>query len=501
MFSSLTLKLSVLVTLSMGLVYIVAHQFDDAAFMLIIGILIALLVSAAFIHHYISAPLASLTKSMRLLEQGNSNAKLQINGSRQMKVLSESFNLMVDRVMLLIDSTAQQVFDMAQVQERVQHESELLEINRELEKSLAEVKLLSSHQEIMYLGIINAMVSTIEASDPYTHGHSARVTDYSLALARKIGFTAERLKILEQAAILHDIGKIGIDKAILHKPDKLTTEEYTIMQQHPAIGVQILSNIESMLEVQEIVTKHHERFDGKGYPNRISGKNLPTEALILSIADTFDAMTSHRPYRRGLPVEVAIKELSDHAGNQFDPELVEQFIDMLRDVDFETAISNQSQQGDPFQEVDAVQNKREGTHPPISTLLVEDDPQCASLVRDYLRHMGHIVDDSATGNGGIRMFTEKHYDLVLLDIGLPDIDGYTVARALRQIEQNSGRNAEARAIICALTSLSQGEGVSQALASGMNLFIEKPINKEVVMDIIEMAAQVARRNSNQEKHS
>ena len=499
MFSPLTLKLTILITLSMWLLHIFALQLDGTATMLIIGILIALPFSTAFVHHYISKPLATLSRSMRLLEQGNSNAKLHITGSRQMKELSESFNLMVGRVMLLIDNTAQQVFDMAQVQERVQHESELLEINRELEKSLAEVKLLGTHQEAMYLGIINAMVSTIEASDPYTHGHSARVTDYSLALARKIGFTAERLKILEQAGILHDIGKIGIDKAILHKPDKLTAEEYTIMQQHPAIGVQILSNIESMLEVQEIVTKHHERYDGKGYPNRISGNNLPIEALILSIADTFDAMTSHRPYRRGLPVEVAIKELSDHAGNQFDPELVEQFIAMLRDVDFDNAFNKPLQLGDPFQEVDAVQNKRGGTHPPISTLLVEDDPQCASLVRDYLRHMGHIVDDSATGNGGIRMFSEKHYDLVLLDIGLPDIDGYTVARALRQIEQDRGQNAETRSIICALTSLSQVDGVSRALASGMNLFIEKPINTEVVMDIIEMAAQVAKRNSNQEK--
>ncbi len=498
MFSSLTLKLSVFITLSMGLTHMAAHRLNDTAFMLSIGTLVALLVSASFIHHYVSIPLATLTKSMRLLEQGDSNAKLQINGSRQMTALSESFNLMVDRVMLLVDNTAQKVFDLAQVQERAQHELKLLEINKELEKSLAEVNLLGSRQEAMYLGIINAMVSTIEANDPYTHGHSARVTNYSLALARKIGFSAERLKKLEQAGILHDIGKIGIDKAILHKPEKLTVEEYAIMQQHPAIGVQILRNIETLSSVQEIVAKHHERYDGKGYPNRIKGRDLPTEALILAIADTFDAMTSHRPYRTGLPVEVAIKELSDHAGSQFDPELVEHFIALLREGELTAFLDKDPLlPRDSFLEIDALQKSRGAVYGTVNILVVEDDPYCASLVRDYLRHMGHTVDEAATGSDGIRMFTEKQYELVLLDIGLPDYDGYTVAKGLRQIERELDRSADSEAIICALTSCSQEEGGPLALASGMNLFITKPIDTVVIMDIIEMASQVARRNSSQ----
>ena len=498
MFSSLTFKLAVILTLSMGITHMALHQSGDTTSRTIIGVLVSLLVSTLFIRHYISTPLASLTKSMRLLEQGNTNAKLKINGSRQMRELSESFNLMVDRVMILIDSTAQQVFDLAQMQERAQHGSELLRINKELEKSLAEVNLLNSRQEAMYLGIINAMVSTIEASDPYTHGHSARVTDYSLALARKIGFSADRLKTLEQAGILHDIGKIGIDKAILHKPEKLTVEEYTTMQQHPTIGEQILRNIESMSDVQKIVIKHHERYDGKGYPNRINGKDLPTEALILAIADTFDAMTSHRPYRRGLPVEVAIKELSDHAGSQFDPELVQHFIALLRDGELTGVIGEDAlKKGDSMLALEAAQKSRAAGYAQINILVVEDDPHCASLARDYLRHMGHEVDEAATGSSGIRMFTEKLYDLVLLDIGLPDYDGYTVAKGMRQIEHELDTPADSGAIICALTSYSQEDGVAQALASGMNLFITKPVDTAVIMDIIEMASQVARRNSSQ----
>jgi HD-GYP domain-containing protein (c-di-GMP phosphodiesterase class II) len=137
--------------------------------------------------------------------------------------------------------------------------------------------------------------------------------------------------LLEQAAILHDIGKIGIDKSILHNPGRLTDEEFATMQQHPVIATHILKNIDHLADVQECVVKHHERFDGNGYPYGISGDDLPVEARIMAIADTFDAMTSNRPYRKGLAVDVAVQELSNNAGTQFDPELVSVFIALLRE--------------------------------------------------------------------------------------------------------------------------------------------------------------------------
>ncbi len=332
MLQSLATKLSVLISVSMGLVYLLmSYAGNDNAVAVAMGCVAAMLISTAFINHYVTTPLDKLTKSMRLLEQGNSNAKLQIKGSREIKALSDSFNLMVDRVMQLVDSTAEQIFELAQAQERVGHTAELYAVNKELEKTLADVRLLNVKQESIYLNVLNALVSTIEASDPYTHGHSARVTRYSLALASRIGLPAERVKILEQAAILHDIGKIGIDKRILHNPGRLNDEEFEAMRQHPVIATNILRHIEHLADVQDCVAKHHERIDGTGYPYGIRGSELPIEARIMSIADTFDAMTTHRPYRSGLPLEAAMRELSDNAGTQFDPELVGHFIDLLRD--------------------------------------------------------------------------------------------------------------------------------------------------------------------------
>ena len=496
MLLSLTGKLSILICFSMGLVYLMSGAVGGNALSVAIAALIVLpAVSAAFIRICVTHPLGTLTKAMRLLEQGNSDAKITINGSWEMKALSDSFNLMVDRVIVLVDSTAQQVFDLAQGQERAEHNIKLEAINAELEKTLNEVRLLNARQETMYLGIIDAMVSTVEASDLYTHGHSKRVTSYCLALADRIGLPAERIKILKHAATLHDIGKVGIDKSILHKPGKLTDEEYAVMQQHPTIARNILTNIDYLADVQDCVVKHHERFDGKGYPFGVCGDDLPVEARIMAVADTFDAMTSHRPYRRGLPVDVAIRELSGNAGSQLDPALVESFIALVQEGEL-SYVSDEKHLRQKDESPDRMKpGKPQAAR--ITALVVEDDPLSSLMVRDYLTRMGHTVDEAITAEAGIKLFSEKHYDLVLLDIGLPDYDGFTVARGMRQIERTSPQCCGMRAVICALTSASEEEAGSNALASGMNLFIQKPFTAAIMHDIIEMASQVAERNSGQ----
>jgi HD-GYP domain-containing protein (c-di-GMP phosphodiesterase class II) len=184
---------------------------------------------------------------------------------------------------------------------------------------------LYDEQQQTYLNTIQALVSAIEASDSYTKGHSERVTRYSLEIGRRLNLTADRMQILERAAILHDIGKIGVDLSLLHKEGRLTPQDIRDLQQHPSIGMHILEPIEFLHDVRVCIGQHHERFDGMGYPNRIKKEEQLLEARILAIADAFDAMTSDRPYRKALSLDVAIAELNDNAGSQFDPEIVPVF--------------------------------------------------------------------------------------------------------------------------------------------------------------------------------
>ncbi len=188
---------------------------------------------------------------------------------------------------------------------------------------------LYEDQQSTYLNTVHALVSAIEASDPYTRGHSERVTRYSLALGRHLDLPEPSFKDLEQAAILHDIGKIGIDDSLLHKVDELSLNDIDRLRQHPMIGMRILEPIQFMSRVREIIGQHHERFDGQGYPLGLSGEKLLFEARILSVADSYDAMTSDRPYRKALPREVALKELKQHTGTQFDPRVVTAFIELI----------------------------------------------------------------------------------------------------------------------------------------------------------------------------
>ncbi len=190
---------------------------------------------------------------------------------------------------------------------------------------------LYEEQQHTYLNTIQALVSAIEASDSYTKGHSERVTRYSVEIGRRMNLSSDRMQILERAAVLHDIGKIGIDLSLLHKEGKLTPKDIRELQQHPDIGMKILEPIEFLRDVRACIGQHHERYDGMGYPHRIGKDQLLTEAKILAVADSFDAMTSDRPYRKALSLDSAIRELLDNAGTQFDPEIVFLFTRIIED--------------------------------------------------------------------------------------------------------------------------------------------------------------------------
>jgi len=177
--------------------------------------------------------------------------------------------------------------------------------------------------------VIKVMLSVLEARDPYTKGHGERVAIMAREVAERLGWKGEDVERIYWAGILHDIGKIGIPEDILNKPGLLTEEEYRIVQRHPVISAEILERFEHLRELAHIVRYHHERWDGKGYPEGLSGEEIPIESRILAVADAFDAMTSDRPYRKALKLEKAIEEIRKNKGKQFDPDIVKVFIDVI----------------------------------------------------------------------------------------------------------------------------------------------------------------------------
>jgi response regulator RpfG family c-di-GMP phosphodiesterase len=188
----------------------------------------------------------------------------------------------------------------------------------ELDKALGSL-------ENAYRSTLRALTSALETRDAETHGHSERVVTFSLRLGREYGLTAAEMKALEFGSLLHDIGKIGVPDAILRKPGKLTDEEWVKMREHPMHGQQILRGIKFLEGAACVVSQHHEKWDGSGYPAGLKGEEIDICARIFSVADAFDAITSDRVYREGRPYEAAAQELEEWVDRQFDPKVVEAF--------------------------------------------------------------------------------------------------------------------------------------------------------------------------------
>ena len=179
---------------------------------------------------------------------------------------------------------------------------------------------------------VQALAVTLEAKDRYTHGHSARVTDYSILVAKRMNLGDEEVEKLRYAAQLHDVGKIGIDESILRKPTSLTDGEREAVQEHPIIGERILEPLDFLSDVKTIIRHHHERWDGRGYPDGIGGTDIGTLTQIMSVADAYDAMTSERPYRHARSVHDALNELRHCRGSQFDPAVIDEFVAALTET-------------------------------------------------------------------------------------------------------------------------------------------------------------------------
>ncbi|MEW6516598.1 MAG: HD domain-containing phosphohydrolase [candidate division FCPU426 bacterium] len=211
---------------------------------------------------------------------------------------------------------------------RVKDEQLLRGIAAEAAIAIDDANLFSALEDSFW-DIIKSLAAAIEVKDSYTHSHSESVINYALALAEALELSPKDLDLLNKACMLHDLGKIGIDDSILQKVTPLTFEERKNIERHPVIGSQILRSVRSLWEVADIVRYHHERYDGSGYPDRLKGEEIPLLARVLALADSFDAMTSDRPYRQALTLEQAVNQLKGGAATQFDPVLVEVFLRLL----------------------------------------------------------------------------------------------------------------------------------------------------------------------------
>lgn len=195
----------------------------------------------------------------------------------------------------------------------------------------SKTQILQDLSELFYK-TIKSIAQALDAKDQYTHGHSMRVTLYSLALAKELHLSDELLEEIETTGLLHDIGKIAIPEKILLKPGKLTDEEFAVIKTHPELGENLIEGIGKLSLISGWLKHHHERFDGKGYPEGLKGDEIPISSRIIAIADTYDAMTSSRSYRGALTHEQAIAEIERCAGTQFDPELARIFVSISDEI-------------------------------------------------------------------------------------------------------------------------------------------------------------------------
>ncbi|SDB49996.1 putative two-component system response regulator [Pseudobutyrivibrio sp. YE44] len=221
---------------------------------------------------------------------------------------------------------------------RVKHAVELIRLQKDLEGMVAEK---TKENENLFMHVVESLADAIDAKDNYTNGHSGRVADYSKEIAKRYGYDEKKQEKIFMMGLLHDVGKIGVPDEVINKPGRLTDEEFAKIKKHPGIGGKILSNIKEMPELAAGAKWHHERYDGKGYPQGLSGDDIPEEARIIAVADAYDAMTSNRSYRGSLPQQIVRGEIEKGKGSQFDPRFADIMLGMI-DEDTEYSMRDNS---------------------------------------------------------------------------------------------------------------------------------------------------------------
>ena len=244
----------------------------------------------------IARPIRMLAQRTREIAEGNYQQRLELKTHNEIGELAENFNSMSSAI----------------------------------EQAIAGLKKAAHENNLLFINSVRMLAAAIDAKDPYTRGHSERVARYSMAIGKNLSLPEKEMRDLRISALLHDVGKIGIDDRILRKPGALSDDEFEVMKQHPAKGAAIMSGVAQLIDIIPGMKYHHEKWSGGGYPDNLKEDQIPMQARIVAIADTFDAMTTNRPYQKAMEISYVVEKVKSFAGTRFDPRVVDAFVQAVK---------------------------------------------------------------------------------------------------------------------------------------------------------------------------
>jgi HD-GYP domain-containing protein (c-di-GMP phosphodiesterase class II) len=256
-----------------------------------IALVLAMVVALLFATQ-IARPIRALAERSREIAAGNYAQRVKVKSRNEIGELADNFNVMSGAI----------------------------------ERAVEQLKKAAQENHLLFINAVRMLAAAIDAKDPYTRGHSERVARYSIAIGKNLGLPEKEIRNLRVSALLHDVGKIGIDDRILRKPGALSEDEFEVMKQHPVKGAAIMSGVAQLIDIIPGMKYHHEKWGGGGYPDNLESEAIPMQARIVAIADTFDAMTTNRPYQKAMELNYVVEKIKSFAGTRFDPRVVDAFV-------------------------------------------------------------------------------------------------------------------------------------------------------------------------------
>jgi HD-GYP domain-containing protein (c-di-GMP phosphodiesterase class II) len=265
-----------------------------------IALLLAIAVAVVFASGIVR-PIRLLAVRTHEIAQGNYAQRVDLKTRNEIGELAETFNVMSESI----------------------------------ERAIDQLKKAAHENHLLFLNSVRMLAAAIDAKDPYTRGHSERVARYSIGIGKNLALSEKEMRNLRISALLHDVGKIGIDDRILRKPGALSDDEFEVMKQHPAKGAAIMSGVAQLIDIIPGMKYHHEKWSGGGYPDGLESEQIPMQARIVAIADTFDAMTTNRPYQKAMELSYVVEKIKSFAGSRFDPRVVDAFVNAVKRGDIQ----------------------------------------------------------------------------------------------------------------------------------------------------------------------